>query len=158
MTLRQAAAFVFLVCFVILNLAGTGPVAAFAVPPVTPQGSQQVQFVTVEELKAKLAKNHPVTVIDVRASHDILDSDSKIKGAIYVKLRKLQSRLALPPLKNVSRDSEVVTYCACPNDEASIRAAQVLTDAGFKRVRALRGGWLAWKKSNGQIESKPRGL
>jgi rhodanese-related sulfurtransferase len=75
-----------------------------------------------------------------------------------VKVRKLKSRLALPPLKNIARDSEVVTYCACPNDEASIRAAQELMDAGFKRVRALKGGWVAWKKTNGQVESRPRGL
>jgi rhodanese-related sulfurtransferase len=114
--------------------------------------------VTAEELKAKITKNQPVTVIDVRASSDLDNSENKIKGAIHVKLRKLQSRLGLPPLKNVPRDSEVVTYCACPNDEASIRAVQLLTTAGFTRVRALRGGWVAWKKINGQVEARPRVL
>lgn len=132
--------------------------AAFAQPAIQPQTSPPVQFVTAEELKAKLAKSEPVTVIDVRASSEFAESENKIKGAIHVKLRKLHSRLALPPLKNVPRDSEVVTYCACPNDEASIRAAQELMSAGFKRVRALKGGWVAWKKTNGQIESRPRGL
>ena len=82
----------------------------------------------------------------------MLDNDNKIKGAIYVKLRKLRSRLGLPPLKDVPRNREVVTYCACPNDESSIRAAQTLLQSGFKRVRVLKGGWLAWKKANGQVE------
>jgi len=155
MVFKQWSACLFVLCLV---LAGA---RAFATPPqplVNPQTPAQVQFVTAEELKAKLARKEPVTVIDVRSSGDFSESENKIKGSIHVKVRKLKSRLALPPLKNIARDSEVVTYCACPNDEASIRAAQELMDAGFKRVRALKGGWVAWKKTNGQVESRPRGL
>ena len=158
MSLKQCALFTLMLCFAGFNLVGAGGVGAFAEPVVAPQVSQPVQFVTAEELKAKLAKNGRVTVIDVRATSDLTDSESKIKGAIHVKLRRLQARLALLPLKNIPHDSEVVTYCACPNDEASIRAAQVLMNAGFKHVRVLRGGWVAWKKTNGQVEPKPRGL
>jgi rhodanese-related sulfurtransferase len=157
MLFKQWLAGAFIVCLGGVGLAntlnGTG-----APSRLDPQTSPPVQFMTAEELKAKLAKNEPVTVIDVRASSDLDNSENKIKGAIHVKLRKLQSRLGMPPLKDLSRNSEVVTYCACPNDEASIRAAQVLTTAGFKRVRALRGGWVAWKKTNGQVETRPRGL
>jgi len=116
-----------------------------------------VQYVTADELKAKLAKNQPVTIIDVRGSTGVED-DNKIKGAVYVKLRKLKSRLGLPPLRDVPRDREVVTYCACPNDEASIRAAQLLTEAGFKRVRVLKGGWVTWKRANGQVEPLAKGM
>ena len=117
------------------------------------QVSPQIEFITAEQLKTKLAKNQPVTIIDVRSTNGLLDSDSRIKGAFHVKLRRLRSRLALPPLKDIPRDREIVTYCACPNDESSIHAAQVLLDAGFKRVRALKGGWVGWKKAKGQIES-----
>ena len=112
---------------------------------------------TVEELKAKLAKGEAVTVIDVRASSDIAGSESKIKGAIHVKLRRLKYRLELPPLSQVRRDSEIVLYCACPNDEASIRGAEILLASGFTRVYALKGGWVAWKRSGGQTEARPRG-
>ena len=111
-----------------------------------------VQFVTAEELKSKITKNEPVVIIDVRATSGLLEGDNKIKGAVYVKLRRLKARLDLPPLKDVPRNREVVTYCACPNDESSIRAAQVLLDAGFSRVRVLKGGWVSWKKVSGQIE------
>jgi rhodanese-related sulfurtransferase len=141
-----------------VGLSSAGAFATLAQPLINPQTPPQVQFVTAEELKSKLARNEPVTVLDVRSSSDFGGSENKIKGSIHVKLRKLHSRLALPPLKNVARDSEVVTYCACPNDEASIRAAQELMTAGFKRVRALKGGWVAWKKTNGQVETRPRGL
>jgi len=145
------------VCGLILLCSGLAGSRAFAQSLQNPQTPPPVQFVTAEELKAKLARSEPVTVLDVRGS-DFGESENKIKGSIHVKVRKLQSRLALPPLKNISRDSEVVTYCACPNDEASIRAAQELMNAGFKRVRALKGGWMAWKKTNGPVESRARGL
>lgn len=121
-----------------------------------PQTPRAVEFISVEELKAKFDKRETVTVIDVRSVSDA-DSENKIKGAIHVKLRRLKSRLAFPPLKNVPRDSEVVLYCACPNDEASIRGAEILLESGFKRVHALKGGWVAWKRSGGQTESRPGG-
>jgi len=155
MVIKQRRLFRFILC---LTLAAATAFAAFPQPLGSPQAAPQVQFLTADELKAKLAKNEPVTVLDVRSGGDFGGSENKIKGAIHVKVRKLQSRLALPPLKNVPHDSEVVTYCACPNDEAAIKAAQLLMNAGFKRVRALRGGWVAWKKTNGQIEARPRGL
>jgi rhodanese-related sulfurtransferase len=155
MVFKQWSACTLILC---LGLASAGTFTTVAHPIVNPQTAPQVQFVTAEELKAKIARNEPVTVLDVRSSSDFGDSENKIKGAFHVKVRKLQSRLALPPLKNVPRDSEVVTYCACPNDEAAIRAAQELMNAGFKRVRALKGGWVAWKKTNGQLEARPRGL
>ena len=116
----------------------------------------QPEFVTAEELKTKLSRSEPVTVIDVRSANG-LESDNKIKGAYYVKLRRLKYRLGFPPLKDVPRDREVITYCACPNDESSVRAAQILRDSGFKRVRVLKGGWLGWKKANGPMERMARG-
>jgi rhodanese-related sulfurtransferase len=116
-----------------------------------------IPFITPEELKAKVVGNQAVTIIDVRSSSTAAESGSKIKGAIYVKLRRLRYRLGFPPLKDVPRNSEVVTYCACPSDEASVRAAQLLQDAGFKRVRALKGGWNGWLKAKGPIEGMPRG-
>ncbi|HKR59298.1 MAG TPA: rhodanese-like domain-containing protein [Pyrinomonadaceae bacterium] len=117
----------------------------------------QTTFITAEELKAKLSRNEPVTIIDVRSANG-LDSNNKIKGAFYVKLRRLKYRLSFAPLKDVPRDRDVVTYCACPNDEASVKAAQILRESGFKHVHVLRGGWVVWKKVNGQIERMARGI
>lgn len=130
----------------------------FTSPSYSQQQNTQtfpVQYIEVDELKSHLAQGS-VTVLDVRGSSDLMAEDNKIKGAIHVKLRKLKSRLVMPPLKDVSKNREVVAYCACPNDEASIRAAQVLTESGFKNVRVLRGGWVAWKRSKGPMESMPR--
>ena len=133
-------------------------VTAAAVQVVSAQTKpSEVELMGAEELKRKVDGNEPVTIIDVRATDSFLDSGGKIKGAIHVKPRRLKARLAMPPLKDIPRDREVVTYCACPADEASIRAAQVLSAAGFKRVRVLKGGWQAWLSTRGQVENKPRG-
>lgn len=113
---------------------------------------------SAEELKSKLERREPLTIIDVRSSSSYAGSDNRIRGAIHVKLRRLEYRLRFPPLKDAPRDREVVTYCACPSDEASNRAAQILSEAGFKRVRVLKGGWQAWLAVRGQVEPRPRGM
>ncbi len=122
-------------------------------PPNTPA----VQTITAEELKAKVIANQPVTIIDVRSSEGYAASTSTIKGALHFKLRKLKSRLFFAPLKDLPRDREIVTYCACPNDQSSIAAAQLLQSSGFKRVRVLQGGWHEWLKASGPVAAKPRG-
>src|SRR5438132_12896158 len=115
------------------------PVTAFN-QPGDQLKSPDIEFITAEELKTKLARNQPVTIIDVRSNDSYIDSNNTIKGSIHINPRRLNSRLAFPPLKNIAHESEVVTYCACPNDESAIRAAQTLLGAGFTRVRGLKGG------------------
>ena len=157
MKLNKYAAYLcmFLLC-VTTAAFGNVEVGAAVRSGAAPATSPDVQFITAEELKAKVARSEPVAIIDVRGSNGLLANDNKIKGAVYVKLRRLKSRLAMAPLKDVPRDREVVTYCACPNDESSIRAAEILLESGFKRVRVLKGGWVTWKQAKGQVEPMSR--
>ena len=113
-----------------------------------------VDMITADELKAKLTANQPVTIIDVRSAEAYSAATQTIKGAIHYKTRKLKYRLAYPPLKDLPKDREIVTYCSCPKDEASIAAAQILQASGFKRVRVLQGGWQEWLKVNGPVEPR----
>jgi rhodanese-related sulfurtransferase len=122
------------------------------------EANHGAEFVSAAELKEKLTKGERVTLIDLRSANVYAGSDGKIVGAIHIKERRLRARLAMPPLRDVPRDAEVVTYCACPNDEAAVRAAQTLSAAGFKRVRVLKGGWRGWLDARGQVEAKPTGM
>ena len=143
--------------FVIVVLAASLPASlAAGVNDVTKKPTG-VDLITVEELKAKITANEPVVIIDVRGSESYANTDSKIKGALHVNVRKLKFRISFAPLKDVPKDREVVTYCACPNEEAALKAAQVLLENGFKRVRALKGGWQEWQKAAGPTEPRPRG-
>ena len=149
---------IFLLTCLAMASVGRYDVAACTGGELAHQGASATEFITAEELKAKLTKKEPVTIIDVRSANSLLDGGDKIKGAVYVKLRRLKYRLAFPPLKDVPRDREVVTYCACPNDESSVKAAHMLQESGFKRVRVLKGGWVDWKRANGQVEPMGRGM
>lgn len=115
-----------------------------------------VNMITADELKAKLAKNEQVTVIDVRSSEGFANSSTTVKGSIHFKLRKLKSRLNFAPLKDLPRTREIVTYCACPQDQSSIAAAQILQAAGFTRVRVLQGGWHEWLRVNGPVQPRAK--
>ena len=115
-----------------------------------------VEMISADELKAKVTNNQPVTIIDVRSSEGYAAAATTVKGAIHFKLRKLKYRLAYPPLKNLSKDSEIVTYCACPKDQSSIAAAQILQASGFKRVKVLQGGWQEWLRANGPVEPRAK--
>ena len=114
----------------------------------------EVAFITAEELKTKLTANYPLTIIDVRSAEGYATSSTKIKGALHFKLRKLKTRLAYAPLKNLPKDREIVTYCACPKDQSSVAAAQILQLGGFTRVRVLQGGWNEWLRASGPVEPK----
>lgn len=147
---------VFVLPLALLALFSAGSNSAHAQAKTEHAASAQVELITAEELKTRFDNKELVTVLDVRATSSFADSDNKIKGAIHVKLRKLKYRLSFPPLKNVPRDSEIVTYCACPGDETSARAARILVESGFKRVRVLKGGWHSWLKAKGAVEPRPR--
>ena len=118
-----------------------------------PQSEQrapvQVEFISPEELKAKIARNEPIAIADLRGPSSYAQSDSIIKGSVHAKFRNIAHRL-----REVPRDREVITYCACSADEAAILAARELLASGFKRVRVLKGGWTAWLQAGGQVQPK----
>jgi len=131
-------------------------VAGLSALTVQAQTTPAVDMISADELKAKLAGNQQVTIIDVRSSEAYSSANQTIKGAIHFKTRKLKYRLAYPPLKDIPKDREIVTYCSCPKDEASIAAAQILQAGGFKRVRVLQGGWTEWLRVNGPVEARSK--
>ena len=133
-----------------LIVIGVTAIAAYA------QDAANVAMISADELKTKVTSNHPVTIIDVRSSEGYAASTSTVKGALHFKLRKLRSRLPYPPFKDLPKDREIVTYCACPKDQSSIAAAQILQAAGFKRVKVLQGGWQEWLRVNGPVEPRSK--
>jgi rhodanese-related sulfurtransferase len=52
----------------------------------------------------------------------------------------------------VEPQSEVVVYCACPNEATAVKVAKALQQHGFKRVRPLYGGIDAWIAAGHDVE------
>ena len=115
------------------------------------QQSQKVEFIAADELKARIANNRPVTIVDVRGPSVYAQSDKTVQGAIHAKVRHVVYRL-----REVPRNSEVVTYCSCAADEAAVIAARSLMSSGFTKVRVLKGGWNAWLQADGQLRPRPK--
>ena len=61
-----------------------------------------VERITVDDLKALLARKTPVTIIDVRSN-----ITEKIKGALHIPLGEIEARLG-----EIPRDRAIITYCA----------------------------------------------
>lgn len=122
---------------------------------IKPQSKQeqvaQVEFIAPEELKTKIAKNEAVAIVDLRSQSSYEQGDKTIKGSLHTRVRKVANRL-----RELPRDREVITYCACPADQAAIVAAQALLGNGFKRVRVLKGGWNAWLQAGGPVQPRPK--
>jgi rhodanese-related sulfurtransferase len=113
-----------------------------------PSAATEIERITVEQLMAKLVKHEQVTIIDVRGK-DYDAGDSRIKGALRISPNELKSHLS-----EIPRDREIVTYCACSTDGGAVNSARVLLANGFKNVRALKGGWNAWRQAGGPVEPK----
>ena len=77
---------------------------AIAQEPAKPA---EIERITVEELKAKIEKKEPVTIIDARSNDSYGSSDKKIKGAVRMTSEDVKQRS-----KALPRDTEVVVYCA----------------------------------------------
>jgi hypothetical protein len=84
-----------------------------AMQPITstPQAAEhkvegEVPRITVEELKARLAKNAPVFVIDSRSQGSYDNSEMKIKGAVRIPMDEIEARLS-----EIPRNREIVVYC-----------------------------------------------
>lgn len=102
--------------------------------------------ISVEELRERLAGDEPPIVVDI-GSALAHQSRPHIAGARLMDLDRVAREAALFPA-----DREIVFYCACPNEESSKRAAQILRARGFMRVRPLIGGIDAWSAAGGSVE------
>ena len=133
------------------NLSLAGQTALGIRPKPKDEQLASIEFIAPEELKAKITNNEPVSIVDLRGPSVYAQADQTIVGAVHAKVRRVVYRM-----REFPRDREVVTYCACPDDEAAIIGARSLLANGFKRVRVLKGGWNAWLKAGGQLRPRPR--
>jgi membrane protein DedA with SNARE-associated domain/rhodanese-related sulfurtransferase len=102
--------------------------------------------VTVDELQALMEGRRIGKVIDVR-SPMTQAMTGRIPGAITVDPNNIRVELLA-----VEPESEVVVYCACPNEYTAAKLAKALVQHGFKRVRPLQGGIDAWIAAGYSVE------
>jgi rhodanese-related sulfurtransferase len=90
-----------------------------------------------------------VLTIDVR--DPVAFRTGHIPGAVNVPLDELDAQA--PEIEVLARRRPIVTYCACLDEHASLRAVEVLNARGVMNVGALVGGLRAWIASGGKLQS-----
>jgi rhodanese-related sulfurtransferase len=109
------------------------------------RGSEEPQWIEVEELASRLRNGAGVTVIDVRGPDEFRGPLDHIKGALNLPVDELRSRLIEI---NALKDKPVILVCRA--EKRSTDAAIFLRGAGFQDVRVLRGGMEQWQQSYGR--------
>ena len=101
--------------------------------------------ITVDELFERVNSDQPPVLIDIRGSNDYSGvGDSKyghIPNALSIPILELESHIED---LEAYRDREIVTMC--PGGGLSLAAVEILTEAGFKDVKSLKGGTDLWHK------------
>ena len=87
------------------------------------------------ELKAKMDGNDRIVLIDVREPQEY--QICRIPGSRLIPLGQLPARIA-----ELDPDAETVVYCRI--GLRSAKAVELLAKGGFRRVKNLTGGILAW--------------
>lgn len=98
-----------------------------------------MQTITVDELKSRLDAGENIHLLDVREPSE--NADFNIGGTL----------LPLGEIRNMNtdaidewKDEEIVAYCRSGNRSGI--AAQFLEQIGFKNVKNLVGGMIAWRQ------------
>ncbi|MBV9999379.1 MAG: molybdopterin-synthase adenylyltransferase MoeB [Verrucomicrobia bacterium] len=106
-------------------------------PQAEEENAREMQVPTIEarELKAKLDRNEPFVLIDVREPYEY--EICHIPGSRLIPLGELPARLS-------ELDSADDIILQCKSGARSARALHILQEAGFKKLNNLEGGIIAW--------------
>ncbi len=96
---------------------------------------------------ARAAGSAPV-VVDTRSQAGW--DQGHIPGALHIPGADLFSRL---PVDVPDRDADIVVYCWGPGCNGSTKAALMLTELGYTRVRELIGGFEYWAREGLAVET-----
>ncbi|MBZ5726295.1 MAG: molybdopterin-synthase adenylyltransferase MoeB [Acidobacteriia bacterium] len=91
--------------------------------------------VEVQDVKAMMDRGDKFVLIDVREPHEY--KICNIPGAKLIPLGEVPKRLG-----ELDREADIVVHCK--SGMRSAKACGILRQAGFERVRNMKGGILAW--------------
>lgn len=123
-----------------IALALFGIVAGYAVYKVLHRSRMKrlVLRLSVQQVAEKISAGEVPVFIDLR-SHDARQAVPGIPGSLPLSVEE-----TIAGHREFPRNRDVIVYCGCPRDEASVQAAWGLREKGLKRVWPLAGGIEAW--------------
>ena len=95
----------------------------------------KVPEITATEVKKMMDERRPFVLIDVREPHEY--QICRIPGSTLIPLGDVPKRMS-----ELSSADEIVVHCR--SGQRSAQAVDLLMKAGFRKIRNLKGGVLAW--------------
>jgi len=102
-----------------------------------------MENISVEELKGRLDAGEKINIVDVREPHE--NAEFNIGGTL-IPLGKIQT-MQIEDIEDL-KDQELILYCRSGN--RSGQACMFLDAMGFKKIKNLVGGMLAWQEKFGK--------
>lgn len=99
---------------------------------------------TTPDEALELYRNGGVTFLDVRDQQEV--NLGHIPGALHISRGTMETKIEAV----ISRDAEVVIYCASGNRSAL--AAVTLLQMGYQKVSSLAGGFRGWAEAGGDVD------
>jgi membrane protein DedA with SNARE-associated domain/rhodanese-related sulfurtransferase len=117
-----------------------GSVAVYVIAKVLHRyrAERLVPRLTVQEVTEKIAAGEAPIMIDLR-SQGARREVPGIPGSLTWSVEDV-----IAGYRDLPRDRDVILYCGCPQDRASVLAARKLREKGLIRVWPLVGGIEAW--------------
>lgn len=106
------------------------------------QNSDVISVITADKYKKEIEKEN-VQLVDVRTPEEF--QEGHIQGAKNI---DFFSEDFLAQFEALDKDEPVYIYCRSGNRSA--KASKKLSDAGFKKIVDLEGGFKAWTSGNQQ--------
>ena len=93
--------------------------------------------ITPAELKAKLDRGERIEIIDVREPHEWQIANLGEYGSRLIPLGEFSSRM-----NELNSADDIVVHCKMGGRSA--KAYEMLKQAGFRKIKNLKGGITAW--------------
>ncbi len=99
--------------------------------------SNNVQEITVQELKSLMDTESQITVLDVREPFEL--AIAKIPGTTHIPMREVTDHI-----NEFDTESDIIVHCK--SGVRSEKICRLLLENNFKSVKNLKGGVIAWAK------------
>ncbi|MBK8700489.1 MAG: rhodanese-like domain-containing protein [Saprospiraceae bacterium] len=110
-----------------------------AVVTAPDQGNPVLKNINVAEARKLMAENKDLVILDVRTPGEV--SQGIIKGAVVIDIK---DPAFLEKVNKLDKSKPTLVYCKVGGRSA--RAADAMSQQGFKTLYNLNGGYDAWKK------------
>ncbi len=101
------------------------------------------KHISIDEFLEQRKKNKKSIVLDVRHAEHF--EKGHIPGAINLNKARVADEI-----ESVIPDKKAQIYCHCGGGESGAKAADTLTELGYKNAVVIDGGWRAYKAKQGE--------